>query len=290
VICQNRSLGVLKTEFLGEHPGEAGVLTQKFGSDTRQISPRPVVSPQILMTPDSSAQLQTSVAFNVDSTDVDPTGSGVGTSMVTPFAHATHGHPQGSAAAGSAAGDWQAGDFVSRHIGPNPSDIAQMLATLGLDSLETLIDKTVPSAIRLKQPLQTGAARGEYQLLQDLQAIAQQNKLFRSYIGMGYHNCITPPVIQRNILENPGWYTQYTPYQPEISQGRLEALLNFQTMVSDLTSLPISNASLLDEATAAAEAMAMSYGLCKTKATAFWVSAACHPQTIDAHPRFAFGH
>jgi glycine dehydrogenase len=156
-----------------------------------------------------------------------------------------------------------------------------MLELLEVDSLDGLMDATVPEAIRLRQPLHLKRGKGEYELLQELKEIAQQNQVFRSFIGMGYSNCITPPVIQRNILENPGWYTQYTPYQPEIAQGRLEALLNFQTMVTDLTGLEIANASLLDEATAAAEAMSMSYGLCKTGAKAFWVSAACHPQVID---------
>lgn len=171
--------------------------------------------------------------------------------------------------------------FVDRHIGPRPSEIAAMLHRLGFDSLDALIEAAVPSEIRIKQPLRLESGKSEYALLQELKEMAQQNQVFRSFIGMGYANCITPPVIQRNILENPGWYTQYTPYQPEIAQGRLEALLNFQTMVTDLTSLEIANASLLDEATAAAEAMTMSYSLCKTGAKAFWVSDACHPQTID---------
>ena len=171
--------------------------------------------------------------------------------------------------------------FVDRHIGPSDPDIQQMLQTLGLPTLSAMIDQAVPAGIRIQRPLQLSASRSEYALLADLKAIAQKNQIFRSWIGMGYHNCITPPVIQRNILENPGWYTQYTPYQPEIAQGRLEALLNFQTMVIDLTGLEIANASLLDESTAAAEAMSMSYGLCKTGAKAFWVSEACHPQTID---------
>jgi glycine dehydrogenase len=172
-------------------------------------------------------------------------------------------------------------EFEQRHIGPGEADIQQMLEYLGFSSLDALIDKTVPAAIRLKQPLQLGEGRSEYELLQELKAIASQNQIFRSFIGMGYANCITPPVIQRNILENPGWYTQYTPYQPEIAQGRLEALLNFQTMVIDLTGMEIANASLLDEGTAAAEAMSMSYGLHKGDANVFWVSDACHPQTIE---------
>jgi glycine dehydrogenase len=171
--------------------------------------------------------------------------------------------------------------FVDRHLGPRDREIQQMLSLLGVASLGDLIDKTVPQGIRLQHPLKIEAAKSEYELLAELKAIAQQNQVYRSFIGMGYSNCITPPVIQRNILENPGWYTQYTPYQPEISQGRLEALLNYQTMVMDLTGLEIANASLLDEGTAAAEAMAMSYGLVKNAAKTFWVSSACHPQTID---------
>jgi glycine dehydrogenase len=171
--------------------------------------------------------------------------------------------------------------FVSRHIGANAQERAQMLKILGFSSLEELIDKTVPSAIRLKRPLNLPPAQSEYGALAQLKSIASKNQVFRSFIGMGYADCITPPVIGRNILENPGWYTAYTPYQAEIAQGRLEALLNFQTMVVELTGLEIANASLLDEGTAAAEAMSMSYGLCKTKAQAFFVSSACHPQTIE---------
>jgi glycine dehydrogenase len=170
--------------------------------------------------------------------------------------------------------------FVDRHLGPRSSEVQEMLSVLGLASLDDLVDKAVPQSIQLQRPLQIEPGRSEYELLADLKAISSQNQVFRSFIGMGYSNCITPPVIQRNILENPGWYTQYTPYQPEISQGRLEALLNFQTMIMDLTGLEIANASLLDEGTAAAEAMSMSYGLAKNKAKTFWVSDACHPQTI----------
>ena len=170
--------------------------------------------------------------------------------------------------------------FRQRHIGSSPDAIEQMLDVLGLPSLDALIDLTVPQAIRQKQPLKL-EERSEYAALAQLKEIASKNQVFRSFIGMGYYNCITPPVIGRNILENPGWYTAYTPYQPEIAQGRLEALLNFQTTIIDLTGLEIANASLLDEATAAAEAMTMSYGLCKTKAQAFFVSNACHPQTIE---------
>ncbi len=171
--------------------------------------------------------------------------------------------------------------FESRHNGPDCADVDKMAVLLGYGSLEEVINATVPDSIRLKRPLRIAAARSEYEALADLKAIANKNKVFRSFIGMGYSNCITPPVILRNILENPAWYTQYTPYQPEISQGRLEALLNFQTMVMDLTGMEISNASLLDEGTAAAEAMSMSFGLTKTKSNAFFVAANCHPQTID---------
>ncbi|MGG6268229.1 aminomethyl-transferring glycine dehydrogenase [Leptolyngbya sp. AN03gr2] len=171
--------------------------------------------------------------------------------------------------------------FVDRHIGVRGDDIQAMLSALGLKSVEDLIAKAVPQTIRIQRPLQIGAGQSEYELLRDLKAIASKNRVMRSFIGMGYSNCITPPVIQRNILENPGWYTQYTPYQPEIAQGRLEALLNYQTMVMDLTGLEIANASLLDEGTAAAEAMSMSYGLVKNAAKTFWVSSACHPQTIE---------
>src|SRR5438270_7084886 len=176
--------------------------------------------------------------------------------------------------------------FVHRHIGPNQSDIGQMLETCGFKTLEALIEMAVPSQIRLRKPLNLPASRSEHGLLGELRTIASQNRLFRSFIGMGYHDTITPPVIQRNILENPGWYTQYTPYQAEISQGRLEALLNFQTMVSDLTGMEISNASLLDEATAAAEAMHMLHALSPITAEVdrgglFLVASACHPQTIE---------
>src|SRR5260370_32891028 len=147
------------------------------------------------------------------------------------------------------------GSFVDRHIGPDPEEVGVMLRTLGLSSLEELIESTVPQRIRMKRPLRTGEAKGEFEVLEELETIASKNQVFKSFIGMGYHDCVTPPVILRNVLENPCWYTQYTPYQAEISQGRLEALLNFQTMVMDLTGLEIANASLLDEGTAAAEAM-----------------------------------
>lgn len=171
-------------------------------------------------------------------------------------------------------------DFKQRHIGPNADDIQQMLDVLGVSSLDDLINQTVPQSIRLPRALNLPEALSEYAALAKLKEIALKNQIFRSFIGMGYYDTITPAVIQRNILENPGWYTAYTPYQPEIAQGRLEALLNFQTMIIDLTGLEIANASLLDEATAAAEAMSMSYGICKNKANAFFVSQNCHPQTI----------
>src|SRR5689334_23301434 len=170
--------------------------------------------------------------------------------------------------------------FVRRHIGPNVDEIKEMLDAIGADSLEDLVDQTIPESIRMKAPLNLGEPRGETETLNELRAIAAKNKVLRSCIGMGYYDTITPPVIQRNILENPGWYTQYTPYQPEISQGRLEALLNFQTMVADLTGLPLANASLLDEATAAAEAMAMCRSAHDGKRNTFVVAADCHPQTI----------
>jgi glycine dehydrogenase len=171
--------------------------------------------------------------------------------------------------------------FESRHNGPRTQEVETMVLALGYGSLDELIDATVPENIRLRRGLRIDAARSEYEALADLKAIASKNKVFRSFIGMGYSNCITPPVILRNILENPAWYTQYTPYQPEISQGRLEALLNFQTMVMELTGMEIANASLLDEGTAAAEAMSMSFGVTKTKSHAFFVAENCHPQTIE---------
>src|ERR1043166_7664921 len=169
--------------------------------------------------------------------------------------------------------------FVRRHIGPNAAETAEMLQALGFDSLDALADAAVPGQIRLKHSLNIPAGQGEFEALRELKSIASQNHVFRSFIGQGYYDCITPPVIQRNVFENPGWYTQYTPYQAEISQGRLEALLNFQTLASDLTALDIANASLLDEATAAAEAMTLSHRL-KDDRNTFFISETCHPQTI----------
>jgi glycine cleavage system P protein (glycine dehydrogenase) len=172
-------------------------------------------------------------------------------------------------------------DFVGRHIGPTGDDIAVMLETIGEPSLDGLIDKAVPAAIRSDAALDLPASRSEQDILAELRSIASQNQVLRSMIGMGYYDCVTPPVILRNVMENPGWYTAYTPYQPEISQGRLEALINYQTVISDLTGMEIANASLLDEATAAAEAMTMCRRVGRSKSNGFFVSADCHPQTID---------
>ncbi|EMI22017.1 glycine dehydrogenase [Rhodopirellula maiorica SM1] len=170
--------------------------------------------------------------------------------------------------------------FARRHIGSSETELAEMLKLLGFDSLDALSDATVPADIRLDAPLDIPDPRGERECLQGLKAIASKNKMYRSCIGMGYTGTVTPPVILRNVLENPGWYTQYTPYQAEISQGRLEALLNFQTVIADLTGLPLAGASLLDEATAAAEAMGMCIAIANHKKTGFWASDDCHPQTI----------
>ena len=175
----------------------------------------------------------------------------------------------------------QRDDFVGRHVGPDGAETRAMLDVLGLDSLDQLIDKVIPAAILSAAPLALPEGRSEPEALAMLRAIAGKNRVLRSFIGTGYHDTFTPTVILRNVLENPAWYTAYTPYQPEISQGRLEALLNFQTMVTDLTGLEIANASLLDEATAAAEAMAFCQRLSKSKAKAFFVSRDCHPQTIE---------
>ena len=171
--------------------------------------------------------------------------------------------------------------FADRHIGSSPEEVQEMPRVIGFPTLDAMIDAAIPPQIRLAKPLSLPPAGSENEVLAQLKEIVSKNERRRSFIGMGYYDCITPPVIQRNILENPGWYTQYTPYQPEISQGRLEALLNFQTMVSDLTGLEIANASLLDEATAAAEAMAMCHGLQGGEGqNTFFVSETCHPQTI----------
>ncbi|HMQ41280.1 MAG TPA: aminomethyl-transferring glycine dehydrogenase [Paracoccus sp. (in: a-proteobacteria)] len=177
--------------------------------------------------------------------------------------------------------DYNPDDFANRrHIGPSPSEMAEMLAAVGVESLDQLIEQTVPGSIRQSQGLDWEPL-SEAALLDRMRAVAAKNKVMTSLIGQGYYGTVTPPAIQRNILENPAWYTAYTPYQPEIAQGRLEALLNYQTMVSDLTGLPVANASLLDEATAAAEAMAMAQRVAKSKSKAFFVSDNLHPQTIS---------
>jgi len=171
-------------------------------------------------------------------------------------------------------------DFANRrHIGPSPAEMEEMLKTIGVPTLDALIDETVPMGIRQMEPLGWGPST-EHHVLGEMRKVAKKNKVLTSLIGQGYYGTATPPAIQRNILENPAWYTAYTPYQPEIAQGRLEALLNFQTMVSDLTGLPVANASLLDEATACAEAMTMAKRGAKSKAVAFFVDENCHPQNI----------
>src|SRR2546430_5447866 len=170
------------------------------------------------------------------------------------------------------------GSFARRHIGPSEEEMREMLRDVGFENLDALIDAAVPKNIRLDRELNLPEAKSETEALAELHAIAKKNKVARSFIGAGYYDCITPPVIQRNILENPGWYTAYTPYQAEIAQGRLEALLNFQQMIIDLTALDIANASLLDEATAAAEAMALCHAAVPNRKT-FFVADNCHPQT-----------
>ncbi|MCB9746340.1 MAG: glycine dehydrogenase (aminomethyl-transferring), partial [Alphaproteobacteria bacterium] len=172
--------------------------------------------------------------------------------------------------------------FARRHLGPSPAEVREMLDALGYADLDALVDDAVPAAIRMEGALDLPPAAGERAALQALADLASLNEIWRSYLGMGYSGTVTPPVILRNILENPGWYTAYTPYQAEIAQGRLEMLLNFQTLISDLTGMPCANASLLDEATAAAEAMSLAHRVLPRKAQAntFFVSALCHPQTI----------
>ncbi len=171
-------------------------------------------------------------------------------------------------------------DFVDRHIGSSDGQIQEMLGVLGVSSLDALVQATVPKGIRTSHSLNLPSAQSEEVMLAELRRIGSHNQQFRSFIGMGYYDCLTPPIIVRNILENPAWYTQYTPYQAEIAQGRLEALLNFQTMVADLTGLPLANASLLDEATAAAEAMSMCRAVSKVQGQTFFVAEDCHPQTL----------
>src|SRR5262249_18345498 len=178
------------------------------------------------------------------------------------------------------AGDFDPNDFSRRHIGPSPEDVRDMLSIIGVSDVGELVSQTVPDAIRQATPLALPPGISETEALQKLRIIADKNKIFTSLIGQGYYGTILPPVIQRSVLENPAWYTAYTPYQPEISQGRLEALLNFQTMICELCSLDIANASLLDEATAAAEAMAMGRRVMKSCANSFFIDSECHPQTI----------
>jgi glycine dehydrogenase len=170
--------------------------------------------------------------------------------------------------------------FVTRHVGPRAADVRAMLDYLGFDGLDALVEAAVPAAIRSARPLALDPPRGEHETLAELRRIAGKNEVFRNFIGMGYYDTITPPVVLRNVFENPGWYTQYTPYQAEIAQGRLEALLAFQTLVADLTGLPLANASLLDEATAAAEAMAMCHAADRANRKVFFAAADCHPQTL----------
>src|SRR5712671_199889 len=176
--------------------------------------------------------------------------------------------------------DEAATTFVRRHIGPSPRDISAMLETVGAKTLGELMAETLPSSIRQKMPLDLGAALSETEALAHMGELAAQNQVFTSLIGQGYCGTILPAVIQRNILENPAWYTAYTPYQPEISQGRLEALFNFQSMICDLTGLDVANASLLDEATAAAEAMALAERTAQAKSKRFFVDRDVHPQTL----------
>ncbi|CAD7846782.1 MAG: Glycine dehydrogenase [decarboxylating] (glycine cleavage system P protein) (EC 1.4.4.2) [Olavius algarvensis Gamma 3 endosymbiont] len=171
--------------------------------------------------------------------------------------------------------------FIRRHIGPDPTEEQAMLAELGMDDIEQLLDRVVPESIRRRKPLAVKSSLSERQVLLRLYEVSIRNQLYKSFIGMGYYNTQTPTVIERNLLRNPAWYTSYTPYQAEISQGRLEALLNFQTMVSDLTGMELANASVLDEATAAAEAMAMCHRLSKSKSDVFYIANSCHPQTIE---------
>ncbi len=177
--------------------------------------------------------------------------------------------------------DYQPYDFANRrHIGPSPAEMEEMLAAVGAESLDQLIDETIPASIRQKEPLDFGEPMSEREFIYHVRQTAKKNRVMTTMIGQGFYGTVTPPAIQRNILENPAWYTAYTPYQPEISQGRLEALLNYQTMIADLTGLEIANASLLDEATAAAEAMTMARRVAKSKATAFFIDENCHPQNI----------
>ena len=172
-------------------------------------------------------------------------------------------------------------EFISRHIGPSKKDQEKMLDYIGSESLDQLIQNTVPKNILLKDELKIGDSLSESEALKKLKNISQKNQTFRNFIGMGYYNCFTPHVVLRNILENPGWYTSYTPYQPEVAQGRLEMLLNFQQMIIDFTGMDIANASLLDESTAAAEAVGMAQRVNKNNSKKVFVSENCNPQTLD---------
>ena len=172
--------------------------------------------------------------------------------------------------------------FAARHIGPSPAEQAEMLAIVGAPSVEALLDEAIPPAIRRRDPLPLPPAEREHDYLARLWTVASQNQVFRSFIGLGYYDTITPAAILRNVFENPGWYTPYTPYQAEIAQGRLESLLNFQTVVKDLTAMDVANASLLDEATAAAEGMALAHRVCPRKdARVFLADRAAFPQTLE---------
>ena len=172
-------------------------------------------------------------------------------------------------------------EFIRRHIGPSEDDIKKMLEVVGADSLDDLIKKTVPDNILLKDKLEIGDPTSEHESTKQIKVISEKNKLYKSYIGMGYHNTYMPNVILRNIFCSPGWYTAYTPYQPEVAQGRLEMLLNFQQMIIDFTGMDIANASLLDESTAAAEAIGLSHRLDKINSNKVFISSDCNPQTID---------
>src|ERR1700689_1340247 len=171
--------------------------------------------------------------------------------------------------------------FYSRHIGPDPTERDAMLKTTGAASLDALVEEAIPQRIRLSRPLQVPPGQSEYEFLRDLRTLAAHNQIFKSYLGLGYSDCITPSVILRNVLENPGWYTPYTPYQAEMAQGRLEGLLNFQTVVRDVTGMEVANASLLDEAPAAAEAMTLLRRVHSKSTSKFWVAENVLPQTIE---------
>jgi len=178
--------------------------------------------------------------------------------------------------------------FVERHIGPRAADVASMLAELGEPTLDALIRKVVPDAIFNEDPLALESGCSEQQALAELAELASRNRILKSMIGQGYYGCYVPEVIRRNVMESPSWYTAYTPYQPEIAQGRLEVLFNFQTLITELTAMDIANASLLDEATAAAEAMALCHRAARGKRNTFRVSALCHPR--DTNSRNATGY